>query len=122
MDAGLVLVVDDDAMLRDLLARVIAEAGYRVLTAGDGDEALALAGTLDGQLQLVVTDVRMPVMDGVTLARHLTEINPRLPVLFVSGFVPLAGEPLPGPLLAKPFTPNDLLRHVRRLLGSEQPA
>jgi ActR/RegA family two-component response regulator len=56
----MVLVVDDDAMLRELLARVLVEEGFAVLTAEDGEQALAIASTLDGQLGLVVTDIRMP--------------------------------------------------------------
>jgi hypothetical protein len=64
----MVLVVDDDAMLRELLARVLVEEGFAVLTAEDGEQALAIASTLDGRLGLVVTDIRMPGMDGLELA------------------------------------------------------
>jgi CheY-like chemotaxis protein len=117
MDGRIVLVVDDDPQLRGLVARAVTDAGYQVLTAADGEEALAVARTLDGQLGLVVTDIRMPVMDGVTLAARLTDSHPRVPVLFISGFAPLdQASALPGPLLPKPFTPDQLLRQVRQML------
>jgi two-component system cell cycle sensor histidine kinase/response regulator CckA len=120
MDGEVVLVVDDDALLRDLVGRVIAEAGYRVLLAGDGREALAIASTIQGRLALVVTDVRMPVMDGITLAGHLGGAIPRVPMVFMSGFVPDARDVvLPGPFLAKPFTPDALLLLVQQTLGTQ---
>ena len=80
-----VLVVDDDHTLRAILARTLADAGYPVLTAVDGEEALALASTLDGQLALVITDIQMPVMDGLTLAENLAHFRVPPPVLFISG-------------------------------------
>jgi two-component system, cell cycle sensor histidine kinase and response regulator CckA len=112
-------VVDDDPMVRDLIARTITGAGFRVLTAGDGEEALAVAGTLDGQLGLVVTDIQMPRMDGIALADHLASSNPRLPVLFISGYAPQAqGAALPGPVLPKPFTHDGLLLLVHQMLDA----
>ncbi len=117
MDGRIVLVVDDDPQLRGLVARTVTGAGYRVLTAGNGEEALALAATLDGQLGLVVTDIRMPVMDGLALASHLGTTHPRVPLLFISGYVPKADvESLPGPILPKPFTHDQLLDQVSKLL------
>ena len=113
-----VLLVDDDATLRGLLARTLADEGYAVLTAGDGEEALALAGTLDGQLGLVVTDIRMPVMDGLTLAAHLARRDPAPPILFISGFT--ADRNIPGPVLEKPFMPTAFLEQVARLLPPVQ--
>jgi CheY-like chemotaxis protein len=112
-----VLLVDDDALVRSLLGRVLSEDGYAVLVAADGQEALALASTLDGQLSLVVTDVRMPVMDGLELASHLIESNPKLPIMFISGFLPATAK-VPGLLLTKPFTLTMFLNHVHQLIGS----
>ena len=108
-----VLLVDDDASLRELLARILAAEGYSVVTAENGEEALAIAHTLDGQLGLVVTDVRMPVMDGLQLATHLTRLKSAPPVLFISGYSTLQ---VTGPLLYKPFNAAALLEHVARLL------
>lgn len=91
-----VIVVEDDAALRALLARTLADEGYSVLTAGDGAEALALATTLSGQLGLVVTDIRMPVMDGLTLAENLARFSVPPPILFISGFAEATSFPAPA--------------------------
>jgi CheY-like chemotaxis protein len=114
----MVLVVDDDAMLRELLARVLVEEGFAVLTAEDGEQALAIASTLDGRLGLVVTDIRMPGMDGLELADHLACFKPPPPVLFISGFS--ADRNIPGPVLTKPFGPTAFIEQVGRMLPSVQ--
>jgi two-component system cell cycle sensor histidine kinase/response regulator CckA len=109
-----VLIVDDDIMLRTLMARCLADQGYLVLTAGDGREALALAERRPGRLGLVVTDIRMPEMDGLELAAQLARLEPFLPVIFISGF-PWGGRRPPGPFLAKPFALDALTALVRQL-------
>ena len=86
MDGRLVLVVDDDSMLREVVGRAIGDAGYRVLLAASGEEALALASTLDGQLGLVVTDVRMPGMDGLQATKILSEKLPETAVLIFTAY------------------------------------
>jgi two-component system, cell cycle sensor histidine kinase and response regulator CckA len=113
---SIVLLVDDDDMLRELLARTLADAGYSVITASDGDEALALASTLHEELGLVVTDIRMPVMDGLTLAANLAEFRPPPAILFISGFAGPAQ--LPGPFLTKPFLPTVFLKQVAAMMGA----
>jgi len=110
-----VLVVDDDTMVRTLAARVLVLEGYRVLMAGNGEEALSIARASVGKLSLVVTDIRMPEMDGTELAAHLARLTPAPPVLFVSGFT-VHGD-LPGPFLPKPFAPRALAEQVRAILG-----
>jgi CheY-like chemotaxis protein len=118
-----ILVVDDDPGLRQMMARALSQEGYRVLTAAGGEEALTLAGTLLERLSLVVTDIRMPDMDGLELAAHLAQLTPSPHVLFVSGYVPLAaGASLPGPFLSKPFSPDALASQVRRLLRVARPS
>ena len=111
---GIVLLVDDDAVLRELLAQTLADAGYSVVTAGDGDEALALASALQEQLGLVVTDIRMPVMDGLTLAASLAKLRRPPAILFISGFTGPAQ--LPGPVLDKPFRSTAFLKQVERMM------
>jgi two-component system, cell cycle sensor histidine kinase and response regulator CckA len=113
-----VLIVEDDPMLRRILAESLAAEGLAVLTAEDGEQALAIASTLDEQLGLVVTDVLLPVMDGLELAGRLARLKPALPVLFISGVT--ADGSTPGPLLRKPFGPSAFLEQVGRLLPSVQ--
>ena len=111
-----ILLVDDDEMLRDVLARTLADAGYPVLTAMDGDEALALVRALNGQLGLVVTDIRMPGMDGLELADNLAGLPTAPPVLFISGYA--EDHEVPGPYLAKPFLPSALVEQVARMVSA----
>jgi CheY-like chemotaxis protein len=111
-----VLLVDDDATLRTVLARALADAGYWCFTAKNGEQALTLATSLAGQLGLVVTDIRMPVMDGLELAAHLSRLDPAPPVLFISGYCS-ATSVIPGPVLQKPFGPATFLKQVGRLLS-----
>jgi two-component system, cell cycle sensor histidine kinase and response regulator CckA len=111
-----VLIVEDDAMLRGILAEYLVEEGFAVLTAEDGEQALAIASTLEGQLDLVVTDVLLPVMDGLELADRLAHLEPPPPVLFISGVT--AERNVPGPVLAKPFGPSAFLEQVGRVLAS----
>jgi CheY-like chemotaxis protein len=117
----LVLLVEDDDELRRLVARELTWRGYRVMEASGGAEALEVAGSLDEQVDLLVTDVVMPEMSGVELSRRLSERWPSVPVLFVSGHLQggravredLAED---AELLAKPFTPDQLARRVRHVL------
>jgi two-component system cell cycle sensor histidine kinase/response regulator CckA len=108
-----VLVVDDEEPMRLLVARVMEEDGYRVITAGDGLQALGIVEQDGYQIQLVITDVSMPVMSGPELAARLASRTAPPPVLFMSG---KHHRDLPGPLLNKPFLPEDLSNQVRRLL------
>lgn len=107
--AGTAFVVEDDASVRVLIARVLRELGYAVVEF-DGAVA-AIAGAARTRIDLVVTDVRMPGMTGVELARHLRLGRPGLPVLFVSGYPADEGASRATrarPLLAKPFTRAEL--------------
>ena len=117
-----VLVVDDVESVRRLLRRVLEHKGHRVLEAGDGVEALACL-TQNPAVDLVITDLRMPNMDGWELATRLSGRSPRIPVLFMSGFDEhLAVATVAGPVLPKPFTPEQLDEHVRQVLGADRPA
>jgi len=116
-----VLVAEDDPAVRTMLQRLLRDAGFEVRAAQHGDEALGMALRASGEFDLVVTDVRMPVMDGLELARKLRERWPGLPVLYISGYdVELsAGSRRSGArqsLLRKPFDLDELLREVTRLL------
>ena len=112
-----ILVVDDEPLLRELTARMLSEASYNVVQAEDGIAALALLSTCLTAIQLVITDVRMPLMDGERLAAAVNDHNVRIPVLFMSGYS--SGGPLGRPFLAKPFSPEQLLESVRELLSRD---
>jgi CheY-like chemotaxis protein len=109
-----VLLVEDDAMLRAILAQALADEGYTVLTADDGEPALSICSTL--RLDLVVTDLLLPVMDGLELADRLARLEAPPPVLFISGVISMRN--LPGPVLTKPFGPSVFLEQVARMLPS----
>jgi two-component system, cell cycle sensor histidine kinase and response regulator CckA len=118
-----VLLVDDEPAVRLVGKRMLERAGYKVLEASDGLEALDVYGSARQQIQLVVTDVAMPNMGGRLLADRLRASRADLPILFTSGF---GGEVLSedGTLpegtsfVQKPFTPAALLRAVRAALES----
>jgi CheY-like chemotaxis protein len=116
-----VLIVDDEPSLREIFRKWLVAAGCgQVLTAGNGVEALGqIAGT---RANLLVTDVRMPVMDGVTLVRRIAEMGYVLPgVIFVSGYGEVDVKEMYGlgveAFLTKPFTAKSLLETVVRALS-----
>jgi hypothetical protein len=118
------LVVEDEPMLRRLLTSTLRARGYRVLTAGRGEEALLRDEEHTDRLDLLVTDVVMPRMSGVELARQLRLRRADLPVLFLSGYpAGLLDSAELGPnsaFLDKPFVPDDLAHAVRELLDTAQ--
>jgi two-component system cell cycle sensor histidine kinase/response regulator CckA len=117
-----VLVVEDDAAVRTMTGRMLINAGYRVHTAADGREALALLAQ-SGQVDVIVTDVRMPYVNGYDLAAQLSGDYPHVPIVFMSGFdIHLGSLALPGPVLPKPFRADQLTDCVERLLRPRQSA
>jgi two-component system, OmpR family, response regulator VicR len=114
-----ILLVDDEECLRQLLARTLEDAGFVVVEAENGAAALQCARRLNGALGLVVTDIMMPVMDGLEFARALRMMNTKVPLLFITGSCDPALFPdvrLRGELLTKPFAPDELLAVVARLV------
>jgi PAS domain S-box-containing protein len=114
-----VLLVEDDAAIRHVARRTLAGAGYRVLDAGTAGDALQIAQGEPG-IHALVTDVVLPERNGWELSRDVARHRPGLRVLFMSGYAaqPTGESLLPNgvPFLAKPFTPDDLLRSVRAVL------
>ncbi|MEV8508076.1 ATP-binding protein [Actinoplanes sp. NPDC051475] len=115
------LVVEDEAALRDVAGRILSGAGYRVLAADGGTEALRLAALHEGAIDLLVSDVVMPGMLGKELAERLSDVRPDTRVLYMSGYAQpvLASQGTLDPgvaLLEKPFTAEDLLAAVRKRL------
>ena len=118
------LLIEDEPLVRQLLADVLSRAGYSVLVAEDGDEALAIAEQHAGRIHLLLTDIVLPRTDGPTVARTLRERDPALRILFMSGYsIDRLGHHPTGStdvLLEKPFPPATLLRRVRQVL--QEPA
>jgi two-component system cell cycle sensor histidine kinase/response regulator CckA len=116
-----VLVVDDEKVVRNLVARILTDAGYQVLTAANGFEALDALVQAD-PVDLLLTDLTMPGMSGEQLARCAGQLTPAPRFLFVSGFFTSHTDSrLPGPLLSKPFSRADLLGLVAQLITSAIP-
>ena len=119
-DQPTVLVVDDESEVRTLIAEILRGSGYRVVVAPDGDAAIALLERAGQPVDLLVTDVVMPVMSGTDLAARVTERFPGTRVLFVSGFVPAGSAALRGaPLVTKPLRRAELLDAARTALGDQ---
>jgi PAS domain S-box-containing protein len=119
------LVIDDEQAFQELVRAICQRHGYRVLTASDGSEAIALFARRQEDIQLVLTDVVMPCLDGPGTIRALRQMRPDLPIIATSGLT--APEALDGaeacPFLLKPFTSEELLLAIDRALhpGPAQP-
>jgi two-component system, cell cycle sensor histidine kinase and response regulator CckA len=101
-----------------MMAHMLEDSNIRIEEAENGAAALQLVYRLDGALSLVVTDVDMPVMDGLQFARALRRTEPRLPILFISGSDPALLADTPNAhILRKPFAVGAFLEAVKRLLA-----
>jgi CheY-like chemotaxis protein len=113
-----VLVVEDEHLVRDLTRRILTEAGYRVLVAGSGPEALELARRHQGTVELLLTDMVMPGMTGKQLALQLAAERPGIRTLYMSGyFDEPVGNGVHGTFVAKPFNRETLLERVGAALA-----
>ncbi len=122
-----VLVVEDEAQVRDLSVAALRSFGYSVLAARNGKEAVALAATHPGAIHLLVSDVVLPDARGPALAAALARARAPLPVLYASGYTEdslFPGDLLDGSVhfLAKPYTPTQLARAVRAVLDASAQA
>lgn len=116
---GFILVVDDEPIVRDMLSSILTRQGYTVLLAGTGQEALQLCEQHGGAIQLLITDMLMPGMNGLELVRKVHAQWPQLRVLYLSGsrVVGQGFEAEPNlPFLTKPFPRAELIAKVRELL------
>jgi len=119
-----VLIVEDEAALRRLLCLSLERRGYKVLTAVDGAEAIEIFGQRPGEIDLVVSDLVMPRVDGFELRRRIAAVSPAMRFVFMSGYseeiVEQRQEALQGcAFLEKPFLPDDLANKVREVLRGE---
>jgi CheY-like chemotaxis protein len=116
-----VLVVEDEALVRKMIARALEDAGYQVLQAGDAVEAVEVFTRASGKISLLLTDIVMPGKNGRELARQVAQLSPGMPVLFISGYtdgeIERRGLLEPGAaFMQKPLIPPALVRAVRELL------
>ncbi len=120
-----VLLVEDEAEVREVIRRVLARAGYRVVTAAGGEEAVARGAELGGRIHLLLTDIVMPGMFGPQLYQSLSRQCPGLRVLYISGHtheesIRNLEIPADAAFLQKPFAPDLLVRRVREVLAGSQ--
>jgi CheY-like chemotaxis protein len=116
---AVVLAVDDDDAVRSTIVDILKGLGYSVLQAPSGEAALELLDQ-DGMIDVLLTDVVMTGMSGPELARRARLSQPRLPIVFISGYADPAGITEDGlfhPLVRKPFRPSDLRRQIEGVLA-----
>ena len=114
-----ILLAEDEEAMRTYLARALENAGYEVVTAGSGTEALPLLKA--SRFDLLLSDIVMPEMDGIELAQHCAEISPETKVIFITGFAAVTlktnAETAQARVLSKPFHLKDLVLEVQRVFG-----
>lgn len=119
----LVMIVDDEEFVCMLAQRVLADEGYRVITARDGFQAIDMYRKLRDQIALIILDFTMPAMDGADVFAELLQINPRVPVVLSSGFAEqtrlqsMLARGLRG-FIPKPYTQQKLLAQIRSTLDA----
>jgi len=116
---GTILIAEDERALRRLTATVLRQAGYQAIEAADGQQALDLYNVHGPSIVMVVTDVVMPRMGGIELAKRLRQARPSVPLLFVTGYVDQseALHEQGTPVLLKPFSPDALLQAISTALA-----
>ena len=120
-----ILLAEDDQGIRRSVSRALRDSGYEVLSASSGEEALSICESFFPEIDLLLTDVIMPELDGRQLAGRVTSLYPDVKVLFMSGYT---GEALDrrspvgftGGMIQKPFTIDSLVRRVREVLDSNK--
>jgi two-component system, cell cycle sensor histidine kinase and response regulator CckA len=124
LECKTILLVEDEAGVRSLARLVLQRCGYKVIEGRDGLEALQVAQQYPEQIDLLLTDVMMPHMGGLELAKQLTSVKPDLKVLYVSGYtdevvVRQGSSGAKVAFLQKPFNTSALSAKVRELLDDQ---
>jgi two-component system cell cycle response regulator CpdR len=115
-----ILLAEDDESMRGFLERALAKAGYEVIAFANGKEAHERL--LEEPFSLLLTDIVMPQMDGIELARRASELDPLIKIMFITGFAAVtlntnSRAPKNARVLSKPFHLKDLVREIDRLLA-----
>jgi two-component system cell cycle response regulator CpdR len=115
-----ILLAEDDDSLRGFLARALERAGYEVVACADGDEAAAI---LDQDWDLLLTDIVMPGMDGIEVARQAAALHPDLRIMFITGFAAVAlaagsQAPAGAKVLSKPIHLREIVSEVERMIAA----
>jgi two-component system cell cycle response regulator CpdR len=116
-----ILLAEDDESMRGFLVRALKKAGYEVIDFANGEEAFERLKS--EPFTLLLTDIVMPKMDGIELARRASELDPDLKIMFITGFAAVIlnndiAAPKDARVLSKPFHLKDLVREVDRLLAA----
>lgn len=113
---AVILVADDEEMIRSLVSLVLTSAGHQVLSAANGLEAVALLRSFSSQIDLVITDLKMPVMDGFEFVRIIQHDQPDARIMCMTAY---SDHPCPPgtTLLPKPFRLDQLREAVDRVMG-----
>ncbi|MDE1935283.1 response regulator [Bradyrhizobium sp.] len=122
-----VLIVDDEESMRLLVARALAMDGHNVTTASDGAEALEILGGTDGPFDLMLTDIQMPVMDGIALALSAARDFPEVTILLMTGYAEQRERAsglnaIAHDVISKPFSVADIRTAVADALASGKKA
>ncbi|MCR9214113.1 MAG: response regulator [Proteobacteria bacterium] len=120
-----ILVAEDEAALREFISRALIHHGHEVTVVEDGSEAIAKISS-DGPFDLLLTDIVMPIMDGIALALKVTKENPEMKILMMTGYAAERQraynlEMLIHDVVAKPFTLDEICAKVEDALEREQP-
>ena len=120
-----VLIADDEASMRELVARAIAMDGHETVTAQDGAEALDILNREGGAFDLLLTDIQMPIMDGIALALSAARDFPRLTILLMTGFAHQRErasnlDAIAHDVITKPFSVADIRTAVADALASRK--
>lgn len=116
-----ILLAEDDESMRRFLKKALERAGHSVIDAAQGDEALTELQLRE--FDLLLTDIVMPVMDGIELARRASEIDPEMKIMFITGFAAVAlnaanQAPEDAKVLSKPFHLKDLVQEIDRVIAA----
>ena len=112
-----ILVVDDENLILTMAETILTEYGYHVLTAGNGQKAMAILSREDTKTDLIITDLVMPVMSGRELAERVRQIKPAAKILSMSGYAMPSDRQAGTAYLQKPFTSRELLTKVKQVLA-----